>query len=78
MNDSGNTLERVGEVALDKVFHNDDFDPVAILGIRLPQQVGLSWPGDSDNTIKKTIFWEASVPSPPNAVALIQEANHNM
>jgi hypothetical protein len=42
VNDGGNTIERIGEIALGKVIDDDDFDLVAVLGVHLPQHVGLA------------------------------------
>ena len=41
VDDSGNALQCVGEIALDKVLNNSNFDLVAVLGVRLPQGVSL-------------------------------------
>ena len=48
MDDSGDTLERIGEIALNQVFNDDDVDLVTILGVSLPQRIGLSRPRDSN------------------------------
>ena len=48
MDDSGHTLERIGEIALNQVFNDDDVDLVSILGVSLPQCIGLSRPRDSN------------------------------
>ena len=42
MNDSGNTIERIDKIAIDNVLDDDDFDLVAVLGVHLPQHVGLA------------------------------------
>jgi len=47
VNNSGNTLERVGEISLSKVLDDDDVDLVAVLGVHLPQRIGLSGSRDS-------------------------------
>ena len=44
VNDSGNTLERVGEITLHEIIHDDDVNLVAVLGVRLPQHISLSRP----------------------------------
>ena len=48
MDDSGDTLERIGEISLNQVFNYDDVDLVTILGVSLPQRIGLSRPRDSN------------------------------
>lgn len=51
VDNGGDTLECVGEISLDKVIDNDDVDLVAVLGIHLPECVGLSRPHDSDEAL---------------------------
>ena len=36
VNDSGNTDERVGEIALDEILDDDNIDFVTVLGVGLP------------------------------------------
>ena len=50
MNDSGNTFERIGEIALGEVLDDDDLDLVTVLGVRLLQQVGLARTRDPYDT----------------------------
>ena len=77
MDDGRNTLERVGEIALDKILDNDDVDLIAILGVRLPQCVSLSRPRDSSEGLVATIN-RGMLASPSDAVALFQEAHQNV
>jgi hypothetical protein len=42
VNNGRNTLEGVGEIAFYKVLDDDDVDLVAVLGVQLPQRIGLS------------------------------------
>ena len=48
MDHSRDSLEGVGEVALNEVLDDDDVDLVAVLGVRLPQGISLPGPHDSD------------------------------
>ena len=48
VDDSGDTLKRIGEIALNQIFNDDDVDLVTMLGVSLPQRVGLSRPHDSN------------------------------
>ena len=48
MDDSGDTLERIGEISFNQIFNDDDVDLVSILGVSLPQRIGLSRPRDSN------------------------------
>ena len=48
VDDSGDTLERIGEIALNQIFNDDDVDLVTVLGVSLPQRIGLSRPRDSN------------------------------
>jgi hypothetical protein len=57
VDNSGNTLERIGEIALDKVLDYDDVDLVAMLGVRLPQCISLSRPRDSNEGFNLAISW---------------------
>lgn len=50
VNNGGNTLERFGEIALYEVFDDDDVDLVPVLGIQLPQRIGLSGSRNSNET----------------------------
>jgi len=47
VNNGGNALERVGEIAFHKVLDDDDVDLVAVLGVHLPQGISLSGSCDS-------------------------------
>ena len=47
VNNSGNALEGVGEIAFYKVLNDDNVDLVAVLGVHLPQSVSLSGSRDS-------------------------------
>ena len=47
VNNSGNALERVGEIALYKVLDDDDFDLVAVLGVHILQRVSFAGSRDS-------------------------------
>ena len=53
MNNSRDTLEGVGEVALNEVLDDDDVDLVAVLGIRLPQGISLSGSHDSNEVFSE-------------------------
>ena len=55
MNNSRNALERIGEIALNKVLDDDDVDFVAVLGIHLPQRISLSGSRDSDQTFNAAV-----------------------
>ena len=48
MDDSRDTLERIGEIALNQIFNDDDIDLVTMLGVSLSQRIGLSRPRDSN------------------------------
>ena len=48
VDDSGDTLERIGEIALNQIFNDDDVDLVTVLGVSLPQRIGLSRPRDTN------------------------------
>ena len=58
MDDGGDTLERIGEIALNQIFNDDDVDLVTVLGVSLLQRIGLSRPRNSNeafsNGIKKS------------------------
>ena len=78
MNDSGNTIERICEIALGKIIDDDDFDLVTVLGVYRPQYVGLARTCDPSDTFSGstgTNFW---ISSPSNTVAFFQEAYQNM
>ena len=47
MDHSRDSLEGVGEISLYEVFDDDDVDLVAVLGVHLPQGIGLSGSRDS-------------------------------
>ena len=47
VNNSGNVLERVGEIAFYKVLNDDDVDLFAVLGVHFPQRVSLLGSRDS-------------------------------
>ena len=53
MDDSGDTLERVGEIALDEIFNDDDVDFVAMLGLSLSQRISLSRPHNPNAKFKQ-------------------------
>ena len=55
VDDGGNTLECLGEIALDKVIDDDDVDLVTVLGIRLPQCVSLLRSRNSDEMLMVAI-----------------------
>ena len=55
VDNSGDALEGVGEIALNEVFDDDDVDLVAVLGVRLPQRISLSGPHDSDEVFSAMI-----------------------
>ena len=48
VDDSGDTLERIGEIAFNQIFNDDDVDLITVLGVSLPQRIGLSRPRDSN------------------------------
>ena len=56
VDNSRNSLERVGEVTPNEVFHHDDVNLVTVLGVHLPQSVSLSRPDDSDNTVNGATY----------------------
>ena len=55
MDDSGDTLERIGEIALNQIFNDDDVDLVTVLGVSLPQRIGLSRPRNSNEAFSNGI-----------------------
>ena len=57
VNNNGNALERVGEVAFYKVLNDDDVDLVAVLGVHLPQRVSLSGSRDSGEGFSTVVNW---------------------
>ena len=77
MDDSENALERVGKIALGKVFDDDNFDLVAVLGVNLFQRVSLWRPRNCIEALSTAADRNVANSSPSNAVALFQEAYHN-
>ena len=77
MDDSGNALERVGEIALGKVFDDGNVNLVAVLGVNLFQRVNLWRPRDCNEALSTAANRNVANSSPSNAVALFQEAYHN-
>ena len=75
VNDSGNTDERVGEIALDEILDDDDIDFVTVLGVGLPQRIRLSWTHDSNEVLNIRYGGIWLVSSPSNAVSLFQKAH---
>ena len=78
MDDSGNAPERVGEIALGKVFDDGNVDLVAALGVNLFQRVSLWRPRDCNEALSTAANRNVANSSPSNAVALFQEAYHNV
>ena len=64
MDNSGNALECLGEIALDEILDDEDVDLVAVLGVRLSQRVSLSRPHDSDETSSAAINRNMMFPHP--------------
>ena len=78
MNDSGNTIERIGEIAPGKILDDDDLDLVTVLGVYRPQYVGLARTCDPSYTFSSRICGNFCISSPSNTVAFFQEAYQNM
>ena len=78
MDNSRNALECVGEIVPDEILDDDDVDPVAVLGVCLPQRVDLSRSRDSNehSTSRPTEIWRIS--SPSNTIPLFQKAYQNV